>query len=99
MDSGPAPGGASRNDGCQFVILYPVALTIGCQNAVLAASSALRPSGVVPTGIRPIASSFSFTSGLASAAPAAALNWRANSGGVPAGRHSPTPPRAPNDPP
>src|SRR3954454_18502874 len=50
----------------QFVILYPVAFTIGCQNAVLAASSFVRPSGVEPTGIRPIAASFSFTSGLAS---------------------------------
>ena len=30
----------------QFVILYPVAFTIGCQNAVLVPSISVRPSGV-----------------------------------------------------
>src|SRR6478752_5517772 len=71
----------------QFVILYPVAFTIGCQNAVLAASSFVRPSGVEPTGIRPIAASFSLTSGLASAVATASLSFFAKSDDAPAGRN------------
>src|SRR5690242_19288662 len=73
----------------QFSTLYPVAFTIGCQKAVSSASSFLRSSGVEPTGLSPIASSFCFTSGLASAAETAALSLDANSVELPAGNHIP----------
>src|SRR4051812_37796563 len=85
----PLPVRMGRGRRPQFSILYPVAFTIGCQNAVLAASSLVRPSALLPTGIRPIAVSFSFTSGLASAALAAAPSLLANSGELPAGNHKP----------
>src|SRR3954453_11714886 len=73
----------------QFVILYPVAFTIGAQKAELAASSRVKPSGVEPTGIRPIASNFSLASGLASVVAAASLTCLANAGEAPAGSHIP----------
>src|SRR5689334_21751892 len=78
----------------QFVILYPVAFTIGCQNAVSAARALVRSSGVEPTGISVTAFSFSLISGRLRISAAAVLSFFAKSSGEPAGSHMPYQPSA-----